>query len=82
MENTYIFNELMKIFYNILSCTRLSEEMTGIVYRVWLGLCERWQETSQDGLVWSFVLEGVSQLIWSHLSFFFSAIVTFWLFFT
>lgn len=40
MENTYIFNELMKIFYNILSCTKLSEEMTGIVCRVWLGLFE------------------------------------------
>lgn len=40
MENTYIFNELMKIFYNILSCTKMSEEMTGIVCRVWLGLFE------------------------------------------
>lgn len=45
MENTYIFNELMKIFYSILSCTRLSEELTGIVYNyeVWLCLHERRQ---------------------------------------
>lgn len=45
MENIYIFNELTKIFYSILSCIKLREEMTGIVfgYKVWLCLSERRQ---------------------------------------
>lgn len=45
MEKIYIFNELTKIFYSILSCTKLRKEMTGIVYsyKVWLCLSERRQ---------------------------------------
>lgn len=45
MENIYIFNELTKIFCSILSCTKLKEEMTGIVYsyKVWICLSERRQ---------------------------------------
>ena len=45
MEKIYIFNELTKIFYSILSCTKLREEMTGIAYnyKVWLCPSERGQ---------------------------------------
>lgn len=50
MEKIYIFNELTKIFYSILSCTKLRKEMTGIVYsyKVWLCLSER-RQSKQDG---------------------------------
>lgn len=45
MEKICIFNELTKIFYSILSCTKLREEMARIVYsyKVWLCLFERRQ---------------------------------------
>lgn len=50
MENTYIFNELTKIFYSILSCIKLREEMTGIVYsyKVWLCLSKRSQSKQAE----------------------------------
>lgn len=45
MEKIYIFNELTKIFYSILNCTKLREDMTGIAYnyKVWFSFSERRQ---------------------------------------
>lgn len=52
MEKIYIFNELTKIFYSILSCTKLRGEMTGIAYNYKVQLClleRREKQARQDG---------------------------------